>query len=548
MNINTTTGLIEWTPGLLGDFNVTVQAENGVNPPASQTFVITVSGTAPAITSTPVTAAQVGQLYSYDVNAIGNPAPTYSLTTFPIGMTINTTTGLIEWTPGSAGDNNVTVQASNGVNPPASQTFVITVEGVICPPGIISYWKLDETTTGSYADFVGTNAGTSSIAPTPATGRVGGAQQFNGSTTVINIGANSVFDFDANEPFTLEAWINHPTVSVPLPYREVIVGRRDPSTSLRLYIGIETDGKPLINLTSTGGTNATVKAGRSVLDGRWHHIVGTRDPSTGNTIIYLDGVRVGTGNKPFPTGFTSATAPVQIGWLVNNNYGFQGRIDEVAIYNTVLPEAEIAEHYTSGLGGQGYCQPGFTKVNSSTPSSVFESFAAFNDNNIISLSWTISEEATYGFEIQSSLSQDNSWEKIVFINASENRFYDFQDKPTISEGELAYRIKLINKDGGYAYSSEVTVQVLPVEFKLYQNYPNPFNPVTNIRFDLPKPGKVRLDVYNIIGEQVTTLLDKDMEAGYHNIPFNASNLPSGVYIYKLQTEVKTDVKKMMFLK
>ena len=356
MSINTTTGLIQWTPGSTGDFNVTVRAENGVNPPSDQSFVITVSGTAPAITSTPVTGGQLSQLYSYDVNATGNPAPTYSLTTFPIGMTINTTTGQIDWTPGSTGDFDVTVQASNGVNPPASQSFVITVtEGGSCPPGIISYWKLDETAAGSYADFAGTNNGTSSTAPSPAAGIVNGAQQFNGSTTVINIAANSVFDFDANEPFTIEAWINHPPASVPLAQREVIVGRHDPGTSLRWYIAIDTDGRPVINLTSTGGTNATVKGGINILDGNWHHVVGTRDPSTGNTRIYLDGIRVSTGNKPFPTGFTSATAPVRIGWLVTNSYAFEGRIDEAAIYNTLLPEADIAEHYNNGLTGQGYC-------------------------------------------------------------------------------------------------------------------------------------------------------------------------------------------------
>jgi hypothetical protein len=387
----------------------------------------------------------------------------------------------------------------------------------------------------------------SSLPPqTWAPGRVNFSQLFY-DTDVINIPANSVFDFDANEPFSVEAWINHQSMPLPLAKRHVIVGRHDPGTSLRWYIAVDTDGQPLINLTSTGGTNNTVKGGGSVVDGQWHHIVGTRDPSTGNTRIYVNGTRQSTGNKSFSTGFTSATAPVQIGWLVNNTYQFRGRIDEVAIYNTVLSEAEISKHFYIGLHGQGYCDSGFTKISSLAPTSVFESFSAFNDNNVISLNWTISEEAAYGFEVQ-SLNQDKTWNKVAFINASGNRFYDFQDKPTISEGELAYRIKLINKDGGYAYSSEVNVQVLPVEFKLYQNYPNPFNPVTNIRFDLPKPGKVRLDVYSIIGEQVTTLLDNDMEAGYHNIPFNATNLPSGVYVYKLQTETVTQVKKMMLLK
>jgi hypothetical protein len=76
-------------------------------------------GTAPTITSTPVTTAAVGELYTYDVDATGDPAPTYSLTTFPSGMTINENTGLIEWTPAAPGDADVTVVASNGNLPDA---------------------------------------------------------------------------------------------------------------------------------------------------------------------------------------------------------------------------------------------------------------------------------------------------------------------------------------------------------------------------------------------------------------------------------------------
>ena len=75
---------------------------------------------------------------------------------------------------------------------------------------------------------------------------------------------------------------------------------------------------------------------------------------------------------------------------------------------------------------------------------------------------------------------------------------------------------------------------IPVSFKLDQNYPNPFNPSTRITFSLPKPGHVVLKVFNTLGQTVEILLDKKMSAGSHDVEFNASGLPSGVYLYRLQ--------------
>ena len=97
--------------------------------PQGQGEVVT---SAPLITSTAVTSAVVGQLYTYDVNATGNPAPTYSLVgTPPSGMTINTSTGVIQWTPTVAGPFSVTVEASNGVGTPAAQSFTINVVSAV---------------------------------------------------------------------------------------------------------------------------------------------------------------------------------------------------------------------------------------------------------------------------------------------------------------------------------------------------------------------------------------------------------------------------------
>lgn len=89
---------------------------------------------------------------------------------------------------------------------------------------------------------------------------------------------------------------------------------------------------------------------------------------------------------------------------------------------------------------------------------------------------------------------------------------------------------------------------IPVDFALSQNYPNPFNPVTIINFSVPTKGHVRLDVYSLTGQQVATLLNGQLLPGNHKIVFNASDLSSGVYFYKLKTNDRTITKKMLFLK
>jgi len=90
--------------------------------------------------------------------------------------------------------------------------------------------------------------------------------------------------------------------------------------------------------------------------------------------------------------------------------------------------------------------------------------------------------------------------------------------------------------------------VLPEEFDLGQNYPNPFNPVTTIGFSLPRPSEVSLHVFNILGQEVASLTDDYMEAGVHELEFDAAHLPSGIYFYRLIYDQGTLTRKMALLK
>jgi phosphatidylserine/phosphatidylglycerophosphate/cardiolipin synthase-like enzyme len=92
------------------------------------------------------------------------------------------------------------------------------------------------------------------------------------------------------------------------------------------------------------------------------------------------------------------------------------------------------------------------------------------------------------------------------------------------------------------------VKPLPVKFALSQNYPNPFNPGTMINYDLPSAGYVSLKIYNIIGQEIAVLVDGEQEAGYKSVKFEMSDLPSGVYLYRLTAGSFTDMKKMILMK
>lgn len=85
-------------------------------------------------------------------------------------------------------------------------------------------------------------------------------------------------------------------------------------------------------------------------------------------------------------------------------------------------------------------------------------------------------------------------------------------------------------------------------YQLSQNYPNPFNPTTTIRFSLPVAGNVRLTVFNILGQEVKTLVNGYREAGQNTVTFEAKNLSSGIYIYKIEAGSFTQTKKMTLLK
>jgi Secretion system C-terminal sorting domain len=186
------------------------------------------------------------------------------------------------------------------------------------------------------------------------------------------------------------------------------------------------------------------------------------------------------------------------------------------------------------------------------------SFSASVNLNSVSLNWkTATEINNNGFEVERKAGDQKSevssqWEKVGFVqgngNSNSPKDYSFVDKNLTGGTKYIYRLKQIDNDGQYQYSKEIEVKVVPNQYTLYQNYPNPFNPTTTIKFNLPQAAEVNLTVYNILGEKVMTLANGMLEAGFHSVEFNASNLASGTYIYRLQASNFVETKKMMLIK
>jgi len=185
------------------------------------------------------------------------------------------------------------------------------------------------------------------------------------------------------------------------------------------------------------------------------------------------------------------------------------------------------------------------------------SFVSSVSGNIVRLEWTtLSETNNSGFDIERSKvigQTSDGWNKVGFVkgngNVSVNSNYQFTDRD-IPDGTYSYRLKQIDFNGNFEYfnlRNEVKIGV-PGKFSLSQNYPNPFNPTTKINYNLPADAQVKLKVFDITGREVVTLVNEFKTAGYYTADFNASNLSSGTYFYKIESGAFTDVKRMMIVK
>jgi hypothetical protein len=462
------------------------------------------------------------------------------VTPFPEPCSFGAQTGGAGWATGSV--------PIYGNPPPATQTFTSAafVDPVAYYQTIVTddiggggfdlpellYYIFDEntgTTTANYAvPGVGNNPASLTGATTWAVpGQFGSAISGNGTASggVVtgwncNLGAGS---------WTIGMWLEIPTNATG---SALYLFGDGGSTSFRCFH----NGVALPdNLVLRGGGLTDVYVNGIGPAPTVVHFV--YDAAVPEVRAYKDGVLYSTSpqvalNMPTGTGFTVG------------GYGtsliMSGKMDEFRVYNRALDSTEIAATWNISI----------------VPVELTSFTASVNGNNVKLLWVTASELNNSGFSIERKYS-NNEFMEIGFVpgfgTTSEPKSYSFTDQ-SLRSGQYTYRLKQIDFDGTFTYSDEVAVEVIaPASFSLDQNYPNPFNPSTKITFSLAIDSKVSLKVFDVLGQQVASLIDQDLTQGVHTYDFNAARINSGVYFYKIEatgvsgTEF-TDVKKMILIK
>ena len=188
-----------------------------------------------------------------------------------------------------------------------------------------------------------------------------------------------------------------------------------------------------------------------------------------------------------------------------------------------------------------------------------------NQNDYPYLTWNDYHDSNIlGYNINRKITTSSgSQTDVIFTTSTSYLDDEFEIDPKNGDDQVEYWIKAkisssqVSLEGNHIQLTGVSYIQWKVAdqgtnkdlyYNLYQNYPNPFNPSTIINYQLQKDGFVNLRIYNSIGETVTELVNQQQEQGNYSIEFNAVNLPSGIYFYKISTDKFTDVKKMILLR
>lgn len=336
----------------------------------------------------------------------------------------------------------------------------------------------------------------------------------------------------------------------------------------------------VLNLSGTGSTMSGGPCVAPCSSGFWTKSGGNSINfynNSGNYTSTISGGLISTANvslKYFESGSKKYVATIKYGGTVADNYlalvdvtagaasaNLYGNTPSLGSYNNAAngSDAAITDN-GDGTATIFVLSPGngFGCYTTIDPLPVeLSSFSACINENNVDLNWETSTELNnYGFEIERSSVLQNSpetnWSNIGFVKGSGNsnspRSYSFNDSPVA--GRYLYRLKQIDNDGKFEYSGQVEVSVtnIPETYELLQNYPNPFNPATTISYRIPENTNVILKIYDLMGREVSTLVNEKQEAGTYSVNFEAAGLSSGMYIAKLITDSFSKTMKMQLLK
>lgn len=166
----------------------------------------------------------------------------------------------------------------------------------------------------------------------------------------------------------------------------------------------------------------------------------------------------------------------------------------------------------------------------------------------VELNWGKSSKNILYFELERKSAQADTWKEIARVDALTRNTFFYKDSDLPAE-RFFYRIKAVDNQGNETLSKTREADLnKPFRFTLTQNYPNPFNPKTMIKYSIPDAAFVDLRIFNLLGQEIQVLVSEYQEPGEFTINFNASELNSGLYIYKLIAGEQVLTRKMTLIK
>ena len=278
--------------------------------------------------------------------------------------------------------------------------------------------------------------------------------------------------------FTISAWIK------PEPGGMIISNHIHGSS----WESIELSTTWFIVNDSNGDWSRQILSFGNINDSTWHHIAAVWDGQ--EMSIYVDAQRLDTTMKATSAPWNSG-GPIAIGARISTaeplaTAEYMGYIDELSIWNKSLVQSQITNI-----------------MNDTIPSLYYNSL----DSGLIAY-WRFDES-----------------EGDTTFDLTGNQYSGYITGATRTEDRIS------------AFLEETrNINSLPEKYELKQNYPNPFNPKTVISWHLAVGSEVELSIYNLLGQKVSTLVSERQNAGYHQVEWNAHNMPSGVYIYRIETD------------
>ena len=234
---------------------------------------------------------------------------------------------------------------------------------------------------------------------------------------------------------------------------------------------------------------------------------------------------------------------------ITNDGGFSWNSSNTPPYLNLRTIFAIENNLIVTAGENGIIQ--YIEIGENVPVELI-SFSADVSGTGVALTWTTATEINNHMFVIERKNENKEFRMVGYREGkgttTDINKYTYLDND-VEKGKYYYRLKQIDYDGSFEYSKEIEIEVNTANnFSLKQNYPNPFNPTTSIKYTVPSNEYVTLKVYDILGNEVATLVNEQQESGRYTVNFDGDKLSSGLYIYKIQAGKFSQVRKMLLLK